>query len=295
MTGRLQKTSTGRWIFTILNGMILLLSALLCLFPLLNILAVSFSSSAAASSNLVNLLPVDFTTEAYRFVLQRASFWKAFAISFERCALGIPVNIAVTVLMAYPLSKTGKIFKGRTFYIVIIIISMLFSGGLVPMLVTMNKLHLINSIWALVLPCSVPTFSVILMMNFFRQLPGEIEEAAMVDGADYFSTLFRIILPISTPVIATVVLFSFIFHWNSWFDGLVFMQDVANYPLQTFLTTVIQNTDVKSMESIQMFHNVNNKTIECAQLFISLIPLLLVYPFLQRYFTKGIVIGAVKG
>ncbi len=289
------EVSFGRHVFNVFNYTIMIIAAISCLFPLINILAVSFSSSSAASANMVYFLPVDFTTQAYEFVLQRASFWRSFLVSIERVLIGIPLNLFITVTMAYPLSKSSKVFRGRTIYIVIIMISMLFSGGLVPMLITMMKLHLIDTIWALVLPCAVPTFSVILMMNFFRQTPKEIEEAAMVDGADYFNVLTRIILPISTPVIATVTLFSFIMHWNSWFDGLVFMQDVRNYPLQTFLTSVIKNTDVKSLEDVQLFKDVNNKTIEAAQLFIALVPLLLIYPFLQKYFTKGIVVGSVKG
>lgn len=287
--------SIGRIIFNIFNSAILLLTAVLCVIPLVNVLAVSLSSSTAAAANQVSLIPVGFNLSAFRYVLERSAFWASFYITIKRCFLGIIINVIISVLMAYPLSKSSKELFGRNIYMGILIFAMLFNGGLVPFMLTMKSLGLMDNIWGLVLPAAVPIFSIILVMNNIRMLPKEIEESARMDGASHFTVLFRIIVPMLGPVIATITLFSFVNHYNSWFDGLVLMNDIRKYPLQTFLSQVVRSIDVKSMEETKIYTDINNKTLKAAQLFITLVPILLVYPFLQKYFTKGIIVGSVKG
>lgn len=203
----------------------------------------------------------------------------------------------LTILVAYPLSKNTRIFPARKYYVWIFLITMLFQGGLIPWFLTIKFTGITDKIWALVLPGAVPIYNIILLLNFFRQLPKEMEEAAFIDGAGHWTTLWRIYVPTSTAALATITLFSVVGHWNSWFDGLILMNRAEHYPLQSYLQTIVisQNFQVMSADSYKILKELSNKTITTAQIFIGAMPILMVYPFLQRYFTKGIVLGSVKG
>lgn len=277
---------------------ILIVLGLLCLFPLLHVLAISFSSANAAAAGEVVLSPVDFTTKAYEFALARPEFSRAFLISIQRVLLGTTVNMVLTVLVAYPLSKETADFRWRTVYVWIFVLTMLFSGGLIPLYMVVRETHLLNSIWALILPNAVPVFNVVLLLNFFRGLPRELEEAALMDGASHWRILWEIYLPLSKPALATLSLFTVVFHWNSWFDGLIFMNSPAKYPLQSYLQTLLQQ-DLFQFSGTgmdqRMLQLVSDQTLRAAQIFLAAIPILIVYPFLQRYFVKGVVLGSVKG
>lgn len=284
-----------KYAFSTINGLFLAGLAALCLLPIIHIVAVSFSDQAAVSANQVGLLPKGFTLASYKLVAKREAFWRAFGISVERVIFGVLVNTVLTVLMAYPLSKPDREFPFRKCYVWILIFVMIFDGGLVPNYLLVNKLGLFDTIWALVLPTAVPIYNIILTMNFMKQLPGTIEEAAMVDGASYFQRFISLIVPLSKPVIATITLFSFIGHWNSWFDGKIYNNQTTNYPLQTYLQNIISNSDMtNAAEAIENALS-NVKTLQAAQLALTLLPILLIYPFLQKYFVKGITVGAVKG
>ncbi|MFC4779510.1 carbohydrate ABC transporter permease [Paenibacillus sp. GCM10023252] len=291
---RLTQT-TGMRVFAIINYTMLLLAAFICLLPLVNVLAVSLSSSNAANANLVKLWPVDFTINSYRMIFGRPEVHTAFWISIQRTVLGVLINNILTVMMAYPLAKSTKVFKGRNAYMYSLIFVMLFNGGLVPTYIVVKELHLVDTIWALVLPGAVPIFSIILMMNFLRQLPGEIEEAAFMDGASYFTSLLRVIVPLSMPVIATVTLFHFVGHWNDWFAALLYMNNMDDYPLQTMLQAVLKGNDIKTLDDAKLFADVSDRTLKSAQIFVTTLPILVLYPFLQKYFAQGIVLGSVKG
>jgi len=281
--------------FYVVNGLFLAFLAALCLLPIIHITAVSFSDQAAVSANMVGLIPKGFTVASYRMVAKRGAFWRAFGISVERVILGVLINTVLTVMMAYPLSKTDREFPGRKIYMWLLIFAMIFDGGLVPNFLMVNNLGLFDTIWALVLPLAVPVYNIILTQNFMKQLPGTIEEAAMVDGANYFQRFFWLIIPMSKPVIATITLFSFVGHWNSWFDGKIYNNQTTNYPLQTYLQNVISSSDMtNAAEAIENALS-NVKTLQAAQLVLTLVPILLIYPFLQKYFVKGITVGAVKG
>lgn len=279
--------------------LIVFLLGLICLLPLLNIVAVSFSGSAAVAANKVGFLPVDFTTAAYEKILGDNQFWRSFGISVIRVILGLVLNLVLIVLMAYPLSKSRREFKGRSIYMNMLIFAMLFNGGMIPTYIVVKNLGLLNTVWALVLPGAVPIFSVIMVMNFFMGVPKALEEAAVIDGATPFQVLTRVYLPCSKPVIATVALFSIVGNWNDFFSGLIYMTKVNNYPLQTY----IQSLSVKledmlnaggSLSSLVNIMDVSSQNLNAAKIVVSVIPLLMIYPLLQKYLITGIVVGSVK-
>ncbi|KZE65544.1 ABC transporter permease [Paenibacillus jamilae] len=288
------KTTTYR-IFNVLNICLLVILSIMCIVPLIHVLAVSFSAKSAADANLVGLWPVQFSLEAYKKTMNNPIFLHSIWISVCRTVLGTGLTLLITFLAAYPLSKETTVFRSRNVYSWLFVFSMIFNGGLVPFYMVIQKIHLMDSFWVLVLPGAVNTFLVILMLNFFRGIPKEMEEAALIDGAGHFRTLFSIFLPISMPSIATIALFSMVFHWNSWFDGLLYLSNAKDYPLATFLQTVIIQKDMSSMSmSPKEMELLSQTTVNAAQIFIGAAPILIVYPFLQKYFVKGMTLGSVK-
>ncbi|SDW13160.1 carbohydrate ABC transporter permease [Paenibacillus sp. PDC88] len=286
--------------FILFNYVILTILALLCLFPIVNILAISFSSSEAVKAGSVTFWPVDFTLSSYQYILEHKQFLNSFGTSLLRVVLGVLVNLVCTILVAYPLSKEVDKFRSRTVYAWIFVFTMLFSGGLIPGYLIVKEAGLLDSIWALILPGAVPIFNVLLMLNFFRGLPKELEEASWMDGAGHLRTLWSVYLPISLPSIATVTLFALVGHWNAWFDGMIYMKSPEHYPLATYLQSMLQqvqtiSTDSMTFEDAALLNQISDRTTQASQIFLSVIPILLIYPFLQRYFVHGLVVGSVKG
>ncbi|GIO84117.1 protein LplC [Paenibacillus faecis] len=282
-------------IFNVFNHVFLALLSLLCVIPLIHVLAVSFSGKAAASANRVGLWPVDFTLDAYEKTLGNENFIQSLIISVERVVVGTSLSMLVVFLAAYALSKDERVFRGRNLYSWFFVFTMLFSGGMVPMYILIQKIHLMNTIWALIIPGLVSVWNMILLLNFFRGVPKELEEASLIDGAGHLTTLFRIYLPLSMPAIATLSLFTLVGQWNDWFSGLLYMSDYKKYPLATFLQTILVQQDMSKMNvDPKMLENISQRTVKAAQIFIGAVPVLLIYPFLQKYFVKGIVLGAVK-
>lgn len=293
------KTFKARLFYAIVIASVVLITAV-SLAPIINTLALSFSSQSFALAGKVSFWPMGFTFDAYKKILNDAKFFEAFFISIKRVVIGGGLNLLLIILMAYPLSKEKKDFRFRNIYMWIIIFTMLFTGGLIPWYMTVKLFGLIDSFWALVLPGAVPIFYVILLMNFFRGVPKEMEEAAIIDGAGPWYLMFRIFIPISMPAIATVTLFSLIGQWNSFFDGLILMNSPANYPLQTYIQQLIYQFSPESManmtpEQIAELMKVSGKTFNAAKIFVSMIPILIIFPRLQRYFVSGIVLGSSKG
>ncbi|MDQ6418718.1 carbohydrate ABC transporter permease [Paenibacillus sp. LHD-117] len=287
--------SAGYKTFSAFNYVLLGLICITCVLPLVHILAVSFSASAPANSNLVGLWPIGFNLDAYTKTLNNDNFHNALLMGVQRTVLGTAVGMALMLLAAYALSKDGRGFNSRTYYVWFFLFTMLFSGGIVPSYMLIRNLDLMNSIWALVLPLAINVFNMVLLMNFFRAVPKELEEASLIDGAGHFRTLWSIYLPISMPAIATISLFTMVMHWNSWFDGLLYISDYRKYPLSTFLQTIIVQQDFNKISvDVSELQNISQRTVKAAQIFIGTLPILLVYPFLQRYFVKGIILGAVK-
>ncbi|KGE17884.1 carbohydrate ABC transporter permease [Paenibacillus wynnii] len=285
----------GYRIFNVFNTCFLILLALMCIVPLVHVLAVSFSAKSAADANLVGLWPKQFSLEAYKKTIDNPVFLHSIWVSVKRTVIGTALTLIITFLAAYPLSKENSVFKGRNVYSWLFVFSMVFNGGLIPFYIVIQKVGLMDSFWVLVLPGAVNTFLVILMLNFFRGIPKELEEASLIDGAGHFRTLFSIFLPISLPSIATIALFSMVFHWNSWFDGLLYMNNSKQFPLATFLQTVIIQRDMSSMSvNPKEMELISQTTVRAAQIFIGAAPILMVYPFLQKYFVKGMTLGSVK-
>jgi putative aldouronate transport system permease protein len=276
---------------------LLVFGALLCLLPLLNMVAISFSDASAANAGLVVFWPIRTTTASYQEILKDSSFFQAFLVSVKRVFLGWLVSIVLMILMAYPLSKEKKEFRLRTPVTWIMIFTMLFSGGLIPTYLTVRALGLIDTIWALVLPGSVYAGNTVLMMRFFRNIPKEMDEAALVDGAGPLRTLVEIYLPVCLPGIATLSLFVIVGHWNEFFAGLIYMKDSAHYPLQTYIRSLTVQLDFMSMspEEIEQRLKVSSQTFNAAKIVVSMVPILILYPFLQRYFVQGLTLGSVKG
>ncbi|WP_053377198.1 carbohydrate ABC transporter permease [Paenibacillus sp. FJAT-27812] len=292
-----QSKALGSRFVSILIITALLMITFVSIVPMVNTIAISISSSTAVNAGEVYFIPVDINFSSYEKILNDTKFWKAFLVSVERVVLGVSLNMILTILMAYPLSRSIKQFKSRNVYMWVIIFTMLFSGGIVPWFMVISNLGLINSIWALVLPGAVPVFNVILLMNFFKGIPKELEEAAFMDGAGPLKILFHIFLPVSLPSLATIALFSIVGHWNNFFDGIVLINDSNKIPLQTYLQQLsltrdqIQNLTV---EQLKEFNKISNVTLNSAKILVSMIPILLIYPFLQRYLIHGIVLGSVK-
>jgi putative aldouronate transport system permease protein len=263
---------------------------------MIHILAVAFSGKAAATANLINLWPVNFTADAFVETLTNRNFSHALAISVGRTLLGLAFFLFFTILTAYPLSKSEQDFKGKNIYLWFFVFTMFFSGGLVPTYILMTRLKLINSIFALVLPGALNVWSAILLINFFKGIPKELEESATIDGAGRFMTLLKIFLPLSLPSLATLSLFTMVGHWNSWFDGMIYNTKMENYPLATLLQIIVVQQDFSKITADPHdLADISNRTVKAAQIFIGAVPILLVYPFLQKYFVSGIVVGAVKG
>lgn len=292
----IQGKSIGRRAFCIINTIVLIILVLSCLLPLWYTLCISLSSKAAVAGGMVSLWPVDFTFNAYKAIIKDWGFLRSVMVSVVRVVAGTTFSLSVILLMAYPLSKSKREFKYRNLFMWVLIFCFLFNGGLIPWYITIMNYGLINTMTALVLAGGVPVFHVILVMNFFRNIPKSLEEAAAIDGAGAWRTLFQVIIPISKPVIATVALFTIVAYWNEFFQGLVLTTSEKMYPLQTYIQQMVVTINMTNMtlEQFQKVNQLSNQTLNAAKIFVALIPVLLVYPFLQRYFITGITLGAVK-
>ncbi|MEC0226042.1 carbohydrate ABC transporter permease [Paenibacillus alba] len=280
-------------IFSVFNNTLLIIISALCLLPLFHLLMVSLSSNAPANAGLVTFWPIGFTLEAYEKTFNNAHFLTSLGVSVKRTILGTALAMFVNSIAAYALSKDARIFRARTGYLWYFVITMLFNGGLIPNYILIYKLGLMNTMLALILPGMVAVYNLILLLNFFRNVPKDLEEAAFIDGAGHFRTFVMIYLPISMPAIATITLFTMVGHWNAYFDGLIYMKDSEHLPLASFMQTIIVQADMSKID-LSSVANQSQRTIRASQIFIGALPILVVYAFLQRYFVQGISIGAVK-
>jgi ABC-type glycerol-3-phosphate transport system permease component len=278
-------------IYTVLS-----LLALSTIVPLLNIVAVSLSDSAKAAAGLVTVYPLGFDLSTYRMIFQDDALITAAVVSAKRVALALALHLTLVILASYPLSKTARAFPGRNVYMWIIVITMLFPPNIVPLFFTVRDLGLLGSIWALVLPAAVGQFFIILTLNFFRSLPQELDESASIDGAGPWRRILTICLPLSKPIIATIALFIVVGNWNAYFDGLIFSIRMEDYPLQTYIQQLVVtiNPGIRDLEQIKQMVGVSNRSLNAAKMVVTMIPIVIVYPFLQKYFISGMMIGAVK-
>lgn len=287
----------GEKIFYLVNYAFLMLVALICLAPMIYILAVSFSANDAVKSGLVSFWPVKFTTVGYEYLLSNSMFWRSMLNSVVRSLLGTMINLTCTCLIAFPLSRSNDQFKFRTVYAWFFFIPMLIGGGLIPTYMVVKETGLMGTIWALVLPGAVPVFYVLVLLNFFRNLPSELEEAAVIDGAGQMRILLQIFIPLSKPSLATICVYAILGHWNDWFGGAIYLSKLSQFPLMTYLQTVVVHYDPNKLTpaELEKMSRLGSETVEAAQIFVSMLPVLCTYPFFQRYFTKGLILGGVKG
>ncbi|WP_125702448.1 carbohydrate ABC transporter permease [Lacticaseibacillus daqingensis] len=292
-----QSKSFANRLATALIVIVMILAVALALMPIINTIAISFSTGTAASSGKVAFWPVDFTLSAYQKILKDGAFWSAFMVSIARVVIGGGLSIALTVLMAFPMSRKTSQFASRNIYMWTLVFAMLFNGGMIPTYMVVYKLGLINSFWSLVLPTAINVMNIILMMNFFKGIPSSLEEAAVIDGASPYRILFSIVLPISLPSIATITLFTVVNYWNEFFNGLIYINDQTKIPLQTYLQQLAlqqQNMTQLSKEEIMAMSQISSLSLNSAKILVSMIPVLIIYPLLQKFLVKGLVLGAVK-
>jgi putative aldouronate transport system permease protein len=286
------------WAEIIMYGVLLALT-LVTLLPMLNVLARSLSDGAKVSSNPGMIIPRGLTIEAYQYIFDTPVLMRSFGVSVFATVVGTLFNMIVTTMAAYGLSKTD--LPGHRFLMWAVILPMLFSAGLLPTYMLIRDVGLLNSVWVLVVWGLVSPFNLILLRNFFWSIPDEIEDAARLDGASDLRTLWDIVLPLSKPVLATVSLFYAVGHWNDFFTGLFFITDNSKWPLQVVLRTIIIDQSMMNMggsssptgDTTRLV--VSSENITAASIIFAVVPILLLYPFLQRHFVKGIMLGSVKG
>ncbi|THF76723.1 carbohydrate ABC transporter permease [Cohnella fermenti] len=281
-------------VFSVVNYTLLTLVSLTFLYPFLYTIAVSFSGPQAILSGHVFLWPVGSNTGAYQALFKDASMIHALLFTAQLTVFGVLASLAMTVVTAYPLSK--KELKGKNILLNLIIFTMYFNGGMIPNYLLIKQLGLLDRIGALFLPGLIDTFLLIIMLNYFRGLPVEIEEAAKVEGANNFRIFRSVVIPLSMPVIATLIIFYAVGYWNSFFDALLYMQSTDKYTLQLKLYIVLNALDSYSTSQVESYSNqIIPENLKAATVLVATVPILIVYPFLQKYFIKGVTIGAIKG
>lgn len=273
--------------------LILTISALLMILPFILILSGSFVSSEELLVRKFVLVPHKFSFEAYKYIFTSNTIFRSLGVSVFVTLVGTTINILLTSFTAYPLSRSTLV--GRNKIMAMIVFTMLFSGGMIPTYLVVKGLGLLDTYWALWLPTAISAFNLVLLRNFFQQLPDGIEEAAKIDGCNDFQILFKIVLPLSMPAIATFSLFYAVGHWNNYFNALLYINDNTKWPIQVWLRQIVilSNggfSDTSSSEAI-----IPPSTIKYAIIIVSTIPVMLVYPFLQKHFAKGVMVGSIKG
>ena len=272
---------------------VLCILGIIAIIPLISVLAMSFSSKAAADMNIVNLWPVGFTLDSWKYILKDLELWRSFFITLAATVIGTFTALLITALLAYPLSK--KEFKLGKILMLFVVLTMIFKAPVVPYFLTMRGLGMYNNPLILILPHILTAYNLAIMRTFFMQFPKEVEEAAMIDGCGYFQILYKIVLPSSKAVMATVGLFYAVTIWNQFQNPLMFTQDTSLYPLQLKIRQLINGgSDIMSVTAVANV-NYNEATLSAATVIFAIVPIILIYPWLQKYFTKGAMLGSVKG
>ncbi|MGP9537314.1 carbohydrate ABC transporter permease [Brachybacterium sp. AOP43-C2-M15] len=290
------KDSTSYKVFTVVNTTLLLLMCAVMLYPFVMLLAQSFSSAGAINAGRVNLFPVDFNLDTYRAVANNGSFWRSYGNTVVYTVIGTTIAMTLTTTYAFVLSK--KHLRGRSLLIGIAVFTMFFNGGIVPNYVLISSLGMKNTMWAVILPPALSVFNLLVMKAFFENLPTELEEAAHIDGLTWFGIFFRIVLPLSKAVIATMVLFYSVQYWNDWFAAFLYLDRTDLFPVTLFLRNLIAGASTAASEGAAASGSTVsdiNANIQSVTMILILIPILCVYPFVQRYFVSGIMLGSVKG
>lgn len=292
----IQQASKGEKIFDIFNYCFMLVLCATTLYPFMFLLSTSLASSEVALTQ-INFIPSSISWENYRRVFTNPLIASGYYNTLLRTIIGSFLGLMATFTLAYPLSK--KYFPHRNFWTSIVVFTMFFSGGLIPTYLLVRNLNLMNTVWALVLPELINAFNLIIVRNYMMSLPNSLEESARIDGANDILILFRIILPICKPIIATIALWVAVWHWNSWFDSMIYSLKAEKQVVQLVMRRVVLEGSQQFMDMESISNNggraVTPESIKAATVMVTTIPILLVYPFIQKYFVKGVMIGSLKG
>lgn len=288
--------TAGSRIFDIFNYTLLLLYSLLCIVPFIHVIAGSFTTTKEFLSHSFILFPTEFSLDAYRYIFSTNTIARSLLVTLYLTVVGTLLNIVFTALMAYPLSR--KDLEGRQAIIMMVMFTMLFGGGLIPHFLLVKQLGLLNSLWSLMIPGLIGAFILIVLKSFFQQLPEGLEESAKMDGANDLVILFKIVLPLSMPALATFSLFYAVGHWNTFFNAVLYINDSTKWPIQVLLRQIVMLSsggvgDTSGFENDYLVPPA--QTVKMAVIVVATVPVLLVYPFLQKYFAKGVLLGSVKG
>lgn len=288
------KESFGERFYTFVVYALLGCFCLLILIPLLHIIAGSFSDPMALLKGEVTLLPKGFTLDMYKKVFQDDEIWQGYWNTIIYTVVGTTISVVLTACGAYPLSR--KDFYGKNVFMGLFAFTMFFTGGMIPTYLLVKQLKMLNTIWAMVLPSAVSTYNLIIMRTFFQTtIPGELVESASLDGCNDLGVFFRIVIPLSAPIFAVMVLFYGVAQWNSWFPALLYISDRSMYPLQMVLREVLIQSDISNMAGGAGDVEIIGDGLKYATMVVATLPIMCLYPFLQKYFVKGVMIGAVKG
>ena len=293
------KKSSSRVAFEVFNAAFMILLCAVMLYPFIFTFSASISNSAQVAAGNVTLLPKDINFDAYKAVLGYQKVWTAYGNTFWYTIVGTLVSLLLTICGAYPLSRSD--FYGKGVFVFFITLTMIFSGGLIPTFLVVKGVGLYNSRWAIILPGALSTMNMIIMRTFFQGIPDALEEAATIDGCSDFQILFKIILPLSTASLMTIGMFYAVGYWNSWFSALIYLRDADKYPLQLVLRQIVLQNQVNDLISQQAGTTIEDttkmvsETVKYAVVMVATIPILCVYPFAQKYFVKGALVGSIKG
>ncbi|MNW27619.1 L-arabinose transport system permease protein AraQ [compost metagenome] len=289
----LKKQTASNMIFTVVNNSLLVIIALACLLPFVNVIASSFATTQEVVAKKFILFPTTFSLDAYRYILSTPTIFRGLGVSIGVTLVGTLVSMVLTAFMAYALSRQYLIGRGAINFI--IVFSMLFSGGMIPTFLVVKSMGLIDSYWSLIIPVAINAFNLIIMRNFFQALPESLEESAKMDGANDFVVFFRIMLPLALPSIATISLFYGVTYWNTYMNAILYINDSTKWPIQILLRQIVIVSSGMQAEGSSVDVIPPAQTIKMAVIVIATVPMLIAYPFVQKHFTKGALLGAVKG
>ena len=292
------KKSNSRIAFEWFNVVFMVALCVVMLYPFLNVVASSLSNNSAVSRGLVTFYPIGFNLEAYKAVVRYQHIWTGYKNTILYTVIGTGINLLMTIAGAYPLSR--KQFYGRGVFTFIVAFTMFFGGGLIPTYLVINAYGMLDTFWVMVIPGAISTYNMIIMRTFFQGIPVELEEAATIDGCNDIQTLWKVILPLSTASLMTIGMFYAVGHWNAWFNAVIYLRDSGRFPVQLWLRTIVLQNQVRDLMEGSGAVDVEAEslvadTIKFAVIVVAVLPILCVYPFVQKYFVKGVMVGSVKG
>ncbi|WP_211184555.1 carbohydrate ABC transporter permease [Paenibacillus lemnae] len=289
------KKSPGSRAFDIINVILMLLLVFMTFYPIYYVLVVSLSEGNAVMRGEVSFWPIGFNLSTYALIFEDPSILQSYGNTILYTVVGTAINVICTAFCAYPLSK--KEFYGRGFFTLLIVITMFFSGGLIPSYLLVQHLNMLNTIWALVIPGAISVWNMIVMRTFFQGIPQELYESAYIDGSSEFMSFLKITLPLSKPILATMSMFYAVGHWNSFFSAMIYLDEKSKYPLQIILRNMVVMGEMsnQTQELGGVYAAVTATNIKYAVIIIAVLPIIMVYPFIQKYFVKGMMIGSLKG